>query len=284
MPRRHLNTYDDLHFRMGIAWRCQDYEASKAAVHKRLELLAFQRGLSLCITKKQWHLDSRVSDEQAQSEELRNDGLPYETSLIHNAFSVARMSLQDRHYIRSIMESLGENAHVLKGDRILVLYEADLLSIESVLLLQRLLEMRSESGNISVWLTVRESVPFKLRDWFLDIPIPLAVPPLHPWAPVIWDWIQKTRALKAHDINHILAIRSTVYALLQRNVRWFDVHQILLELILEHHEEFGDVLTGKLLDCLAASPDTATGHTLTSYRIPIAWENLFVSLYDILIR
>ena len=268
---------------MGIAWRCQDYEASKAAVHKRLELLAFQRGLSLCITKKQWHLDSRVSDEQAQSEELRNDGLPYETSLIHNAFSVARMSLQDRHYIRSIMESLGENAHVLKGDRILVLYEADLLSIESVLLLQRLLEMRSESGNISVWLTVRESVPFKLRDWFLDIPIPLAVPPLHPWAPVIWDWIQKTRALKSHDINHIVAIRSTVYALLQRNVRWFDVHQILLELILEHHEEFGDVLTGKLLDCLAASPDTATGHTLTSYRIPIAWENLFVSLYDILI-
>ena len=268
---------------MGIAWRCQDYEASKAAVHKRLELLAFQRGLSLSIAKKQWHLDSRVSDEQAQSEELRNDGLPYETSLIHNAFSVARMSLQDRHYIRSIMESLGENAHVLKGDRILVLYEADLLSIESVLLLQRLLEMRSESGNISVWLTVRESVPFKLRDWFLDIPIPLAVPPLHPWAPVIWDWIQKTRALKAHDINHIVAIRSTVYALLQRNVRWFDVHQILLELILEHHEEFGDVLTGKLLDCLSSSPDTATGHTLTSYRIPIAWENLFVSLYDILI-
>ena len=71
---------------MGIAWRCQDYEASKSAVHKRLELLAFQRGLSLSITKKQWHLDSRVSDEQAQSEELRNDGLPYETSLIHNAF------------------------------------------------------------------------------------------------------------------------------------------------------------------------------------------------------
>jgi len=278
-----LNTYDDLQFRMGIAWRCQDYEASKSAVHKRLELLAFQRGLSLTISKKQWHLDSRVSDEQAQSEELRNDGLPYETSLIHNAFSVARMSLQDRHYIRSIMESLGENAHVLNGDRILVLYEADLLSIESVLLLQRLLEMRSESGNISVWLTVRESVPFKLRDWFLDIPIPLSVPPLHPWAPVIWDWIEKTRALKSHDINHILAIRSTVYALLQRNVRWFDVHQILLELILEHHEEFGDVLTGKLLDCLASSPDTATGHTLTSYRIPIAWENLFVSLYDILI-
>ena len=268
---------------MGIAWRCQDYEASKYAVHKRLEILAFQRGLSLSISKKQWHLDSRVSDEQAQSEELRSDGLPYETSLLHNAFSVARMSLQDRHYIRSIMECLGENAHVLKGDRILVLYEADLLSTESVLLLQRLLEMRSESGNISVWLTVRESVPFKLRDWFLDIPIPLVAPPLHPWAPVIWDWIQMTRALKSHNIEHVTAIRNTVYTLLQRNVRWFDVHQILLELILEHHSEFGDVLTGKLLDCLANSPDTATGHTLTSYRIPIAWETLFVSLYDILI-
>jgi hypothetical protein len=92
-----------------------------------------------------------------------------------------------------------------------------------------------------------------------------------------------TRALKSHNIEHVIAIRNTVYNLLQRNVRWFDVHQILLELILEHHDEFGDVLTGKLLDCLANSPDTATGHTLTSYRIPIAWETLFVSLYDILI-
>ena len=96
--------------KMGIVWRCQDYKISKHAVHKRLERIAEQRGLPLTITRKQWHLDSRVSDEQAQSEELRKDGLPYETSLLHNAFSVARMSLQDRHYIRSIVESLGENA------------------------------------------------------------------------------------------------------------------------------------------------------------------------------
>ena len=54
-------------------------------------------------------------------------------------------------------------------------------------------------------------------------------------------------------MNHITAIRNTVYTLLQRNVRWFDIHQILLELIFEHNDEFGDVLTGKLLDCLAAS-------------------------------
>ena len=268
---------------MGIAWRCQDYELSKAVVHKRLELLAFQRGLSLNIVKKQWHLDARVSDGQAQSEELRKDGLPYETSLLHNAFSVARMSLQDRHYIRSIVDSLGENAHVLNGDRILVLYEADLLNTESVLLIQRLLEMRSESGNISVWLTVRESVPYKLRDWFLDVPIPLSAPPMHPWAPAIWDWIESTRSLKSHDMKHVISIRTTVYAFLQRNLRWFDLHQIILDLVIEHHDEFGDELTGKMLDCLAASPNTATGHTLTSYRIPIAWENLLVSLYDILV-
>lgn len=268
---------------MGIVWRCQDYKLSKNAVHKRLERIAIQRALPLTITRKQWHLDSRVSDEQAQSEELRKDGLPYETSLLHNAFSVARMSLQDRHYIRSIVDSLGENAHVLRGDRILVLYEADLLSTESVLLLQRLLEMRSESGNISVWMTVRESVPYKLQDWFLDIPIPVTVPVFTSWAPIIWDWIQKTRALTAHDINHIEAIRQTIYILLQRNVRWFDVHQILLELIMEHTREIGKDLTTKLLVCLAASPNTAAGHTLTSYRIPIAWESLFVSLYDVLV-
>ena len=269
---------------MGIVWRCQDYKLSKHAVHKRLETLAFQRGLNFTVTRRQWHLDAKVSDEQAQSEELRKDGLPYETSLLHNAFSVARMSLQDRHYIRSIVESLGENAHVLRGDRILILYEADLLSTESVLLLQRLLEMRSESGNISVWMTVRESVPYKLRDWFLDIPIPLQVSPFHPWAPVLWDWIQKTRALKAPSLNHIEAIRNTIYAILQRNIRWFDIHQLFLELVLEHHRELGKDLTNKLLDCLAASPNTATGHTLTSYRIPIAWESLFVSLYDVLVN
>lgn len=268
---------------MGIVWRCQDYSLSKRAVHKRLERIAFQRGMNLGIIRKQWHLDSRVSDEQAQSEELRKDGLPYETSILHNAFSVARMSLQDRHYIRSIVDSLGENAHVLKGDRILVLYEADLLSTESILLIQRLLEMRSESGNISVWLTVREAVPYKLQDWFVDIPIPVSSPVFHPWAPVIWDWIEKTRSLKAHDINHIDAIRQTIYALLQRNIRWFDIHQIFLEIIMEHNYELGKPLTQKLLTCLASSPNTAAGHTLTSYRIPIAWESLFVSLYDILV-
>lgn len=268
---------------MGIAWRCQDYKRSKLAVHKRLEFLAKQRDLPLTITRKQWHLDARVTDEQAQSEELRKDGLPYETSLLHNAFSVARMSLQDRHYIRSIVESLGENAHVLRGDRILVLYEADLLSTESVLLIQRLLEMRSESGNISIWCTVRESVPFKLRDWFLDVPIPLQMAPFHPWANVIWDWMQRTRSLKTHSLSHVEAIRATVYAILQRNIRWFDIHQIFLELIFEHYVELGPELTKSLLEVLAASPNTATGHTLTSYRIPIAWESLFVSMYDILV-
>ena len=268
---------------MGIVWRCQDYKISKYAVHKRLERIAQQRGLPLTITRKQWHLDSKVSDEQAQSEELRKDGLPYETSLIHNAFSVARMSLQDRHYIRSIVDSLGENAHVLKGDRILVLYEADLLSTESVLLIQRLLEMRSESGNISLWMTVRESVPHKINDWFLDIPIPLSAPLYHPWSPIIWNWIQTTRALKVHKVNHIESIRNTIYALLQRNIRWFDIHQILLELIIENNKELGHSLTKKLLECLANSPNTAVGHTLTSYRIPIAWESLFVSLYDNLV-
>jgi len=269
---------------MGISWRCQDYKISKHAVHKRLERLAFQRGLPLSIARKQWHLDSRVSDEQAQSEELRKDGLPYETSLLHNGFSVARMSLQDRHYIRSIVDSLGENAHVLRGDRILVLYEADLLSTESVLLIQRLLEMRSESGNISIWMTVRESVPHKLVDWFLDIPVPLSAPLYHPWSPIIWDWVQTTRALKEHNISHIEAIRNTIYALLQRNIRWFDIHQIFLELVLENHKSLGEELTGKLLTCLAASPNTAAGHTLTSYRIPMAWESLFVSLYDVLVN
>jgi hypothetical protein len=268
---------------MGIAWRCQDYKISKYAVHKRLERIAKERGLPLTITRKQWHLDSKVSDEQAQSEELRKDGLPYETSLIHNGFSVARMSLQDRHYIRSIVDSLGENAHVLSGDRILVLYESDLLSTESVLLLQGLLEMRSESGNISIWMTVRESVPHKLNDWFLDIPIPLSAPLYHPWSPVIWNWIQTTRALKKHQVNHIESIRNTIYTLLQRNIRWFDIHQIILELILENYKELGSDLTRELLECLANSPNTAVGNTLTSYRIPIAWESLFVSLYDKLV-
>ena len=100
---------------------------------------------------------------------------------------------------------------------------------------------------------------------------------------MLWSWIQKTRALKKHDLDHIVSIRNTVYSILQRNLRWFDVHQIFLDLIIEHNGELGQDLTKKLLECLAASPNTATGHTLTSYRIPIAWETLFVSLYDILV-
>ena len=268
---------------MGVVWRCQDYKKSKDAVHRRLEKIAFQRGLPLTITRKQWRLDRKVSDEQAQSEELQKDGLPYETSLLHNGFSIARMSLQDRHYIRSIVDSLGENAHVLRGDRILVLYEADLLSTESVLLIQRILEMRSESGNITVWFTVRESVPYKLRDWFLDIPIPVQLPVFHIWAPVLWNWIEMTRALPKKELHHIESLRNTLYALLQRNLRWFDIHQVLLELTMEHTQELGSELTKQILNCLVRSYNTGAGHTLTSYRIPISWESLFVSLYDILV-
>lgn len=268
---------------MGIAWRCQNYALSKQEVHTRLKIIAKERDLPLHILRKQWHLDAKVTDEQAQSEELRSDGLPYETSILHNGFSVARMSLQDRHYIRSIVDSLGENAHVLRGERIVVFYEADLFSTESVLLIQRLLEMHSETGNISVWMTVRESVPFKLRDWFLDIPIPLSCPPLHPWSSVLWNWIQTTRKLKEKSVAHIPAIRNTIYAILQRNVRWSEIHQLLLEIITEHHRELGPDITRNLLKCLADSPNTGTGHTLTSYRIPIAWETLFVNLYDILV-
>ena len=268
---------------MGIALRCQDYKISKSEIHKRLAKISDSRGLNFSISQRNWHLETKVSDEQAQSEELRKDGIPYETSLIHIGFSVARMSLQDRHYIRSIVESLGENAHVLSGDRVLVLYEADLLGTESVLLIQRILEMRSESENISVWMTVRESVPLKLKDWFLDIPIPLSSPLCHPWAPVIFDWIEKTRSLQRHKIEDVESIRNTIYALLQRNIRWFDIHQIVLELVFEHEAEFGPTLCENILECLANSSNTAVGHTLTSYRIPIAWEHLFASLYDVLV-
>jgi len=143
--------------------------------------------------------------------------------------------------------------------------------------------MRSESGNISLWMTVRESVPYKLNDWFLDIPVPLSAPLYHPWSPVIWNWIQTTRALKTHKLEHIESLRNTIYTLLQRNVRWFDIHQIFLELVLEHYRDLGPELTSKIMECLANSPNTAVGHTLTSYRIPIAWESLFVSLYDIFV-
>ena len=92
---------------------------------------------------------------------------------------------------------------------------------------------------------------------------------------------QQPALISAEKIDE--QIRNTIYALLQRNIRWFDIHQILLELILERYRELGPNLTEKLLTCLANSPNTAVGHTLTSYRIPIAWESLFVFLYDILV-
>ena len=87
---------------MGIVWRCQDYKISKQAVHKRLERIAQDRGLQLNIIQKQWHLDSRVSDEQAQSEELRKDGLPYETSLLHT-FSYQQYIFHVQHELHNHM-------------------------------------------------------------------------------------------------------------------------------------------------------------------------------------
>jgi hypothetical protein len=270
-------------------------------IHKALQHVAQNRGVHFQIRKSVWTTENnkklqRESEQtEAQQDETetpqQGEGIPYETSLVHLGFDIARMSMQDKNYISSLLDRLGYGTEVAIGKkkqavkRILVFYHAHLLSHDSVLQLQMALEQHE--GSLVIWCTSELPLPYELVDWFVELPVSgkdMALPKLRQeyGAANVLDWMTYFDQLiinwskKPMTLERIQEIRDWIYFCLQRNLRWQEVAHYILDSVLQ--SKLPDDKIKRVVKALSEEPSTGGGQTLGSYRIPIAWEHLGIGL------
>ncbi len=270
-------------------------------IHKALQHVAQNRGVHFQIRKSVWTTENnkklqRESEQtEAQQDETetpqQGEGIPYETSLVHLGFDIARMSMQDKNYISSLLDRLGYGTEVAIGKkkqavkRILVFYHAHLLSHDSVLQLQMALEQHE--GSLVIWCTSELPLPYELVDWFVELPVSgkdMALPKLRQeyGAANVLDWMTYFDQLivnwskKRMTLERIQEIRDWIYFCLQRNLRWQEVAHYILDSVLQ--SKLPDDKIKRVVKALSEEPSTGGGQTLGSYRIPIAWEHLGIGL------
>lgn len=291
---------DDLH----LIWLGGRGVGKKTALHKALSHVAQGRGITFSIRKGLWSTETpkKMARESQTTEPTEDEietpqqgeGIPYETSLVHLGFDIARMSMQDKNYISSLLDRLGYGTEVAVGKkkntvkRILVLYHAHLLSHDSVLQLQMALEQHE--GSIALWFTSELPLPYELADWFVELPMGgqdmILQSMRQQYGSSCMDWNQyfdcliKEWALKPMHLTRVQEIRDWVYYCLQRNLRWQEVLQYLLEAILQSKLPLETKLAA--VNVLIKQPTSGAGQTLPSYRIPIAWEALGLGLAEAL--
>jgi len=291
---------DDLH----ILWLGQRGTGKRTQLQKALQHVAQNRGVPFVLRKGTWSTDSskklqRESEQTvAEEDELETpqsgDGIPYEMSLVHLGFDIARMSMQDKNYISSLLNRFGYGTEVAVGKkkqfvkRILVFYHAHLLSHDSVLQLQMALEQHE--GSLVIWFTSELPLPYELIDWFVEIPVQghdyqlQAIKAKYGNKFMDWETYFHTMVLdwsrKPMTLDRVQEIRNWVYFCLQRNLRWQEVAHYFLESIL--HLDLSLEKKRAAVRVLACQPSTGGGQTLSSYRIPIAWENLGIKMAEAL--
>lgn len=285
---------------LNLIWLGGRGTGKQTQIHKALQHVAQGRGVNFQIRKATWTTETnkqlqRISEQtEAQQDETetpqQGEGIPYEASLVHLGFDIARMSMQDKNYIASLLNRLGYGTEVAIGKkkqavkRILVFYHAHLLSHDSVLQLQMALEQHE--GSLVIWCSSELPLPYELVDWFVEIPVAGRDMSLgkmrQEYGADIMDWSQyfqelvKVWAKKPMTIGRIQEIRDWIYFCLQRNLRWQEVVHYILDALLQsniHPEKIK-----RAVAALAAEPSTGGGQTLGSYRIPIAWEHLGIEL------
>jgi hypothetical protein len=106
------------------------------------------------------------------------------------------------------------------------------------------------------------------------------VRPLVNWPTIFRALLDKWRKGPLPVLHDLVEVKSIVYEMLMRNLRWPEVVHFLLDVVLEHPglpQEQRVAAVNALADCEA----TAGGYTIPSYRIPILWESLFLQLRSI---
>jgi hypothetical protein len=270
---------------------------------ENLEAICKKRGLHWSIQNKLWTLEtpresdlpSGEDDDDGEITHAKGTVLPYESSPVHIGFDVARMSMQDKIYLQTILEKLGSGTEVLVGKnkklcaRILVLYHGQYLSQESILLLHSALE--KSNGNLLLWLTTEETPPFDLQDLFLVVPVSGPDRKLekflkdHPRIPHGRDgqaWFDAVckKWMNTHwSLDRVDEIREFVYACLLRNIRWQDMVSYWIDSFLKYADEMGPTRYKAALTAICNTEATGSGQTITAYRLPVAWEciNMYVA-------
>ena len=281
---------------MSICWRGPPGSGKRRALQEQLQLWARSMGQVYCLKRQSWNAPLQGGD-QSDGEDAEESSdkplLPMEISIVHWGFDCARMSLQDKQYVKSILERWGRGSQVIAEghhQRCLVFYHAHLLSSESVIYLQAFLE--ENHADTLLWLTSEHPLPQRISDWCIEIPVPSAtdkslekllrdapagakagtiITPEDEIVMIYKRWISTEPKLS--DVKQIRAI---VYGLLHRNIRWTDgFHQWLfaLDLIPLTQEQ-----KGKLAGVCIQQPFTGSGQTVPSYRIPVLWENYLLRL------
>lgn len=290
-----------------LSWRGNPGTGKRTQLLQHLQLVAKGRQLPFSLHTKFLQVGSATagstgevdeSDETTGERTTEAGQFAYESSVVHVGFDVSRMSMQDKNILRPVFLRLGQGSQVLAGpqghgSRILVLYHAHLLSTESILLLQAALEQND--GDLSVWMTSEIPVPVRVRDWFVEVPVVGADRQFGLYkqkvgfigdAEHLADWPDVFMRLFSKWLKHehgkptlddVPAIKSFVYELLMRNLRWTEcVHFVLDALLLMPGLSWEQ--RQKALDVVAKCEGTGGGQTLPSYRIPILWESLFLQL------
>jgi hypothetical protein len=81
-------------------------------------------------------------------------------------------------------------------------------------------------------------------------------------------------------LKEVAGLRAFIYECLIRNVRWIEcIHHIMLSVL---KLEISDEYRLAALRILAKQEGTASGQTIPSYRIPMAWESLFLQIREAL--
>jgi hypothetical protein len=276
---------------LSICWRGPPGSGKRYALQQQLAMWAKAIGQIYVVKRQSWDAPLQGGGEEEDGDESESEEkalLPMEMSIIHWGFDCARMSLQDKQYIKSILQRWGRGSQVLAtqySQRCLVFYHAHLLSSESVLFLQAFLEENYQ--DTVLWLTSEHPLPVRLADWCVEIPVEggdkslerlqlTTIPTIESEILQIYKSWMETPA----RLSDVKKIRAIVYALLHRNIRWTEGFHYWM-FALEHLP-----LTQNQKQNLAAicirQPFTGSGQTVPSYRIPILWENYLCLIRNIL--
>ncbi|NBO59568.1 MAG: hypothetical protein EBU82_01205 [Flavobacteriia bacterium] len=279
---------------LNISWRGQPHSGKRTALHAALKQLASLRGIPFTLQTKQFftggtgksdanQISTTAEDDGGDDGGSEKDSFPYEFSLIHIGFDIARMSMQDKIYLKPILQRWSTGSQVLAGNqgrasRILVFYHAHLFSTESYFLLHSLLE--NNFGDVSIWMTSELPVAERLSDYFIEIPVATqTLTTGRPsWSMVFEKMLQTWSQKPFPHLSETTEIRNFLYELLMRNLRWTDCVHYLLDAIF--HLPLESEKKKKLLSILAKQEATAAGQTIPSYRIPLLWEALFLEIRE----
>jgi len=277
---------------LSICWRGPPGSGKRHALQAQLGIWAKSMGQIYVVKRQLWNAPLQ-GGEASDDDEADKILLPMEVSFIHWGFDVSRMSLQDKQYVKSILQRWGRGSQVLAAghsQRCLVFYHAHLLSSESVLFLQAFLEENYK--DTVLWLTSEHPLPARISDWCVEIPV---TGPDYAYNKLLDSGVPTSLAKSVLSVEEeigviykrwldeparlsdVKKIRAIVYGLLHRNIRWTDgFHQWMFALDTIPLTQAQKLA---LSEICASQPFTGSGQTVPSYRIPILWEN-----YLLLIR